>query len=142
MLEEFINDRIMVKDSVNSWEEAIKIASEPMLRDGLIEERYIDGMIKNVIENGTYIIILPGLAIPHTRPELGAKKTGVSVLKINEGVLFPDDKEVKIMFVLSAKDAEAHLDMVSELTEVFMDDEIMDKVFESKDAERIKEILC
>ena len=64
MLEGFINNRIMVKDSVNSWEEAIKIAAEPMLKDGLIEERYIDSMIKNVIENGTYIIILPGLAIP------------------------------------------------------------------------------
>ena len=50
-------------------------------------------MIKNVIENGTYIIILPGLAIPHTRPEHGAIKTGASVLKINEGVLFPDNKE-------------------------------------------------
>ena len=37
MLEGFINNRIMVKDSVNSWEEAIKIAAEPMLKDGLIE---------------------------------------------------------------------------------------------------------
>ena len=46
------------------------------------------------------------------------------------------------MFALSAKDAEAHLDMVSELTEVFMDDEIMDKVFAAKDIETIKEILC
>ena len=29
-------------------------------------------------ENGTYIVIAPGIAMPHARPECGAKKIGIS----------------------------------------------------------------
>ena len=142
MIKELIGNRIMIVEKSDSWRDLIVTASKSMISDGIIEERYVDSIIKNVEENGSYIVILPELAIPHARPETGAIKTGISILKIEEGVMFPDDKEVKLLFVLSAKDGDTHLEMISELTEVFMDDDIMDKLFNAKSVEDIKGAIC
>lgn len=142
MLKEIIKNKVMVEKEVKSWEDGIRLAAKPLLEEGYIEERYIDAMIENVIVNGSYIVILPDLAIPHARPETGALKTGISVLKLEKSVKFPDDKDVKLMFVLSATDSDTHLDVISELTEIFMDEDIMEDLFKSNSKEEILEIIC
>lgn len=142
MLKEIIKNKVMVEKEVKSWEDGIRLAAKPLLEEGYIEERYIDAMIENVIVNGSYIVILPDLAIPHSRPETGALKTGISVLKLEKSVKFPEDKDVKLMFVLSATDSDTHLDVISELTEIFMDEDIMEDLFKSNSKEEILEIIC
>lgn len=142
MLKEIIKNKVMVEKEVKSWEDGIRLAAKPLLEEGYIEERYIDAMIENVIVNGSYIVILPDLAIPHARPETGALKTGISVLKLEKSVKFPEDKDVKLMFVLSATDSDTHLDVISELTEIFMDEDIMEDLFKSNSKEEILEIIC
>lgn len=142
MLKEIIKNKVMVEKEVKSWEDGIRLAAKPLLEEGYIEERYIDAMIENVVVNGSYIVILPDLAIPHARPETGALKTGISVLKLEKSVKFPDDKDVKLMFVLSATDSDTHLDVISELTEIFMDEDIMEDLFKSNSKEEILEIIC
>ncbi|MDD3404207.1 MAG: PTS sugar transporter subunit IIA, partial [Hespellia sp.] len=59
---------IRFEEEMSDWKEAIRLVAQPLLENGCIEERYIDAMIRNVIENGPYIIIMPGLAMPHARP--------------------------------------------------------------------------
>lgn len=142
MLKEIIKNKVMVEKEVKSWEDGIRLAAKPLLEEGYIEERYIDAMIENVVVNGSYIVILPDLAIPHARPETGALKTGISVLKLEKSVKFPEDKDVKLMFVLSATDSDTHLDVISELTEIFMDEDIMEDLFKSNSKEEILEIIC
>lgn len=100
MLNELIKDRIYFKDEVNGWEEAIKIAAGPLLEENFIKPEYVDAMIENVHTNGAYMIVVPGFAMPHARPECGAIKTGMSVLHLQQPVEFPDDQEVKVLLVL------------------------------------------
>ena len=91
MLTEFIEDRIYFEERMDSWEDAIKTAASPLLDQGFIKAEYIDAMIDNVNKNGAYMIIVPGFAMPHARPECGAVKTGMSVLHLKEPVVFPGD---------------------------------------------------
>lgn len=141
MLREFLKERIMLKDSVADWKEAIRMAAKPLLEEGAIEERYLTAMIQNVIVNGSYIVIIPGFAMPHARPETGVLKNGLSFLGLKEPVLFPEEKEVRIMIVLAACDSEWHLDLMGELSEVLMDDEIMEQLFQANTKEAVLNIL-
>lgn len=141
MLKEMLENNINVIDEVSSWEEAIKIAADPLKENGFIKEEYISAMLKNVVNNGPYIVIMPGLAIPHSRPEDGVLKTGMSLLKLLKSVKFPEDKEVQLIIVLAANDSDVHVELISELTNLLMEDEAMEKLFSSKTKEEVLECL-
>ncbi len=58
--------RIIVKEQVNDWTEAITIASRPFYGKGkTIEQGYVQAMIDSVNELGPYIVIAPEIAIAH-----------------------------------------------------------------------------
>lgn len=141
MLTQLIEDRIYFKDHIDNWQEAIKTAAQPLLKENFIKEQYIDSMIENVNQNGAYMIIVPGFAMPHARPECGAMKTGMAVMHLEEPVVFPDEQEVKVLLVLAAADANVHLDAMADLAEILIDDDKMEQLFSAKEAEQIKEVF-
>jgi mannitol PTS system EIIA component len=142
MLKEMLENNINVIDEASSWEEAIKIAAAPLMQSRFIKEEYIGAMIENVVNNGPYMVIMPGLAIPHARPERGVLKTGMSLLKLSKSVKFPEDKEVELLIVLAANDPDVHVEMISELTNLLMEDEAVEKLFASKSKEEVFQCVC
>lgn len=93
------------------WKDAIAKSALPLVRDGYIEERYIDAMIAKVEEYGTYIVLTPHFAIPHEAPDKGALKVGMNLIRLKEPVAFGADDLDPIEFVctLSAVDHKTHL---------------------------------
>lgn len=134
---EFMN----MVENVNDWEKAIKIAAKPLLDNGYIKDEYIKSMIENVHKNGPYIIIVPGFAMPHASPECGVLKTGISLLKLKNPVMFPENNEVKLMIVLASMNPDAHMDIIVELTDILADEERMEKIYNCNDIEKIMELL-
>jgi len=124
-----IGNRIMIIESVRNWIEAVRLAGRLLVLDGIIEERYIDAMIKVVEELGPYAVIAPGVAIPHARPEDGARETGLSLLIVKNGVNFgsPNDP-VYLVIGFVAKDKTSHLDILRELAELLSTPDIVDKL--------------
>ncbi len=141
MLTEFIEDRIYFEDYIDSWEDAIKTAAAPLFDQGFIKAEYIDAMIDNVNKNGAYMIIVPGFAMPHARPECGAIKTGMSVLHLKEPVVFPENQKVQVLLALAAADANVHLDAMADLAEILVDDDKMEQLFRAKEVAQIKEVF-
>ena len=140
MLRELIGERIAFKDTMSNWEEAIKVAARPLLEEGFIKQEYMDAMIQNVHVNGAYMIIVPGFAMPHARPECGAVKTGMSILHLKE-VEFPEEQKVQVLLALAAADANVHLDAMADLAEILIDDDKMEQLFGAKEASQIKEVF-
>ena len=136
MLSELIGERIAFKDMMNSWEEAIKVAAGPLLKEGFIKQEYMDAMIQNVHVNGAYMII-----VPHARPECGAVKTGMSILHLKEPVEFPEEQKVQVLLALAAADANVHLDAMADLAEILIDDDKMERLFGAKEASQIREVF-
>lgn len=142
MLKKILENNINLIDEVSSWQEAIKIAAGPLKQGGFINESYIHAMLDNVLNNGSYIVIMPGIAIPHSRPEDGVLKTGMSLLKLSKSVKFPEGKDVKLIIVLAANDSEKHLKLISELTELLIEDESVEKLFSAKSKEEVFKCIC
>ena len=141
MLKKMLENNIQVINEAKSWEDAINIAAKPLLEGGNIKEEYINSMVENVVKNGPYIVIMPGVAIPHARPECGVINTGISLLKLKNSIKFPKDKDVELLIVLAANDNDMHLEIISKLTDILMDDDIFENIMKSNDREEIVRCL-
>lgn len=141
MLSNYLEDAIELVNSVSSWEESIKVAAEPLLNQGNINESYIQDMINNVHEFGPYIVIVPGIAMPHAQNKGGVYKNGISLLKLEKPVLYPENKEVNIVLVLAATDGSGHLDLISTLSSVLADENIKNSLENAKSKHEILELI-
>lgn len=141
MITNLLCKHIQMKEEVKDWKEAITIAAKPLLEVKAINEHYIKAMITNVEENGPYIVIMPDVAMPHSRVEDGAFETATSILKIEKGVMFPMDKEVHLIIVLAAHDNDAHMQLLSDMVDVFMDEEKMEQLLTANSVAKIEGIL-
>lgn len=141
MLKEFLKNNIILTDEFDSWELAIKQASEPLLEKNIIKESYVEAMINSVYKNGPYMIIMPHIALAHARPEDGVNENGISFLKLKAPVIFPQENDVDIIIVLAAKEDEGHLELMAELADLLVDDEKTEAIRRAHNKNQIKEIL-
>lgn len=130
-LAKWLNEaKIQYLNSVPDWQTAIKAVAEPLLQEDAISQSYVDAIIQQKLEIGPYFVIAPRIAMPHARPEQGAKKLGLSVLRLAQGVNFAADENdpVEILFMFAAPDSNSHIEMISQLAEVLSDEEKMARV--------------
>lgn len=132
MLKEFLNGNIQIIESVTNWEEALILSAKPLLNNKNIEERYIDAIVNNVKVNGPYIVLTDGVAMPHSRPEDGALKNGMSFLKVKNGVdFYKTEEKVYLFFTLAAVNSSEHTYAIAELADFLGDDEKLKKLIEA-----------
>lgn len=143
LMEKITLEDITVGIHAKDWEEAIRKSSEILLKRGSIEPRYVEEMIKVIKEKGPYIVISHHVALAHTRPECGVNEMGLSFTLLKTPVIFGAESfdPVKLIITLAATDNESHLDLLSELAEVLMDDERMNALFEAKTEKSFYKIL-
>lgn len=141
MLKDSLIGNITLKKKIPDWRQAIRTAAQKLLEKEYIEDKYIGKMIENVEKLGPYIILSDDVAMPHSRPEDGVKKTGISLLKLDEGVDFGENSSIRLIFILAAKDSNSHIDMITELVNMLQDDEKLNRVLNSKTENEILENL-
>ncbi|AOM83556.1 PTS sugar transporter subunit IIA [Salisediminibacterium beveridgei] len=141
MLSTYLENTIQLKETVSNWEESIRIAAKPLLNHGNINESYIQDMIGNVHEFGSYIVIIPGVAMPHAQNKGGVNANGVSLLKLEEPVVYPEEKAVTVIIVLAATDSDGHLDLIADLSSVLGDEEIKNSLEQATSKDDILSLI-
>lgn len=137
-----LNGMIQVVDEVKDWKEAITTVGKLMIKENKIKEGYIKNIIVNIEELGPYIIIAPGIALPHARPSEDVLENALALLKINNGVKFTEDGEnIYLIFCLAAKDSSSHIDIIEQLTLILNNDEKIEKLKNIKSLEGIEKVL-
>lgn len=142
MLEKNIREKVVV-DKIENWENAIKLAAKPLLLDNSITENYVRAMVNNVKKFGAYIVINDVLALAHSRPEDGVNRNCLSLLKINEGVVFDEalGSRVYLIFVLGAVNNSSHMDILLKLMEIIDNESLIKKLTEAVSINEITELL-
>ncbi|WP_290760285.1 BglG family transcription antiterminator [Anaerostipes sp.] len=144
MLIEVLNeDLIETNAEIQTRDEAVRESGRLLCRQGFARESYVEAMIQNVKENGTYIVIAPGIAMPHARPECGAEKIGISLITLKEPVVFGHkvNDPVKIVIGLCAIDHQTHLTALSELVEILNDKEKIDMILKAVSPEEVMDVI-
>ncbi|AJD92845.1 hypothetical protein JMA_35280 [Jeotgalibacillus malaysiensis] len=125
------------------WKTAIRKAAEPLVETETVEPRYVDAMISNVEEVGTYIHIGKGIAIPHARPDAGVNQVGMSFFRTRKPVKLLDQEEhsIDVFVCLAAVDNEAHLKALAHLTKLLGNDDALQRIKNADSSEEIISII-
>ena len=138
-----VGDRILVGASARDWVEAVRLAGELLARSGVVEERYVEAMVKVTEELGPYAVLAPGIAMPHARPEDGAREVGLSLVVLKEGVNFgsPNDP-VYVVIGFAAKDKTSHLKVLQQLAEFLSEPDIVEELKNVRSEDELKLLLA
>ena len=136
-------ERIAINVQATDWEEAIREVGKLMVDTGVVEERYIEGMINTTKELGPYIVIAPGVAIPHARPEDGVISPCLAFAKLSTPVDFGNEENdpVHVLFALGALDHDQHVEALKQVAEILIDQDKYKKLLEADTIETVSAIL-
>lgn len=134
---------IQIGVECSDWKGAIEASAKYLLKNGAINENYIKAMIKNVMENGPYIVVAPGFALPHETLNAGASKVGMSLIRLKTPVPFGKKEMDPIEWVccLSAINKETHLKAMFQLVNLFYNQSFRKQIKECKTGEEIYKII-
>lgn len=122
-----------------SKEDAIRRAGRMLKESGYVEEEYIEAMIARENLATTYMGM--GLAIPHGTSEAkqAVKSSGIVVLQYPEGVSFDDEKAHLIIGIAGVGDD--HLEILAKISEALEEDDVLEQLSKSANAEEIYDKL-
>ncbi|ROP62929.1 PTS system IIA component (L-Asc family) [Enterobacter sp. BIGb0383] len=144
MLERWIYDAtIQCRESVENWQQALDLCAVPLLEAGVITPEYVTAIVRQHQQLGPYYVLAPGLAMPHARPEDGAKGIGLSLLKLRDGVAFGSEEgdPVDVIIMLAAPDKHGHIDTIAALAKLFVSENDMAELHQATTVQEIKEII-
>ncbi len=110
---------IQVFNEEKDWRASIQLSSQPLLDSNKISQEYIDKMVGNIVSNGPYIYLEPGLAIAHSRPEDGVSGLGLAMGIFKKGIYFSEELVANVILVLAPIDHETHLKILREIMAFF-----------------------
>ena len=133
VLQDFIieNGAFALGQEAADWKAAVKLGTDLLVKAGAAEERYYEAILKMTEELGPYYVIAPGIAMPHTRPENGAKKTGFALVTLKNPVSFghSDNDPVEIVLCICAKDAkDMNESVIVEAVTLFDDEKAVERL--------------
>lgn len=131
-------ENVRIAQSVDSWQDAIRLAVKPLEEGGFVEARYADEIIRATNEMGPYYVLTEDVALVHGRPEDGAIKGQIAVTLLHEPVKFSEDTfEVRLLVTLAAEDSNSHIDAMRVLAGIFMDQDKISEIVAMTDVEDI-----
>ncbi|WHY77353.1 PTS sugar transporter subunit IIA [Neobacillus sp. WH10] len=129
----FLEENLVAFDvEVSSPEEAIRAAGNLLAKGGVVEEGYIEAMVRSYHENGPYFVLAPKIALPHARPEDGVKEASVSFISLKHSIVFGNtaNDPVQFVFALGASSSEEHLTLLKKLMLLLNSKENVEKLAE------------
>jgi mannitol/fructose-specific phosphotransferase system IIA component (Ntr-type) len=135
--------RISLGVEVSNWREAIVAAGKLLVETDVVDPGYVDAMIRIAEELGPYIVIAPHIALPHARPEDGAKGTGLSLVKLKTPVDFghEDHDPVYLVFGLAAEDKELHVRALRTLAEMLSTKSLLQELMDAYEVDDVYVVI-
>lgn len=130
-------DNVSFRYPAETWEDVIRHGGQLMVDAGFTDPTYTEAMIDVVRDMGPYIVLAPGLAMPHARPEMGAKQVGAALVTLEKPIDFgsPENDPVSVAVFLCAPNKDEHIQLLTDIATLFEDEEFLDAAvnFESID---------
>lgn len=135
---------IKINISSENPEEIIKIGGELLLKNNMVSASYVQSMVEAYRELGSYIVIAPNIAMPHTSKEYGALKTGVSLLTLSKPVNFGNEYNDPVFLVFCIANAGEHeelLAILESIVKIGSDETIKNQLRNAGSIEEIETII-
>lgn len=125
------------------WRDAIQLAGGLLERAGKCDASYVDAMVASVEKFGPYIVLEEGIAMPHAQSSGNVSEAGICLVTLDEPVAFghEDFDPVYVLVGICAPDPRAHLGCLSELSQMFEDEDAVSKLRACESAEELRNTM-
>ena len=137
-------DNVSFRYPAETWEDVIRHGGQLMVDAGFTDPTYTEAMIDVVRDMGPYIVLAPGLAMPHARPEMGAKKVGTALVTLEKPIDFgsPENDPVSVAIFLCAPNKDEHIQLLTDIATLFEDEEFLDAAVNFESIEDVQSFLA
>ncbi|RHL91747.1 PTS sugar transporter subunit IIA [Veillonella atypica] len=144
MLQDLLSeDNVSFRYPAETWEDVIRHGGQLMVDAGFTNPTYTEAMIDVVRDMGPYIVLAPGLAMPHARPEMGAKQVGAALVTLEKPIDFgsPENDPVSVAVFLCAPNKDEHIQLLTDIATLFEDEEFLDAAVNFESLEDVQSFL-
>lgn len=138
---------ILMEMEADDSQDVFKQLGGALIKEGYAKDSYIDALAAREKDYPTGLDIDGfGVAIPHTDVS-HVNKAGTAIAVLKSPVTFiqmgTDDEEVevKLVFMLSVTDPNAHIDELQKILAIIQDTNVLEQIADAKDAQKIIEII-
>lgn len=137
-------DNVSFRYPAETWEDVIRHGGQLMVDAGFTDPTYTEAMIDVVRDMGPYIVLAPGLAMPHARPEMGAKQVGAALVTLEKPIDFgsPENDPVSVAIFLCAPNKDEHIQLLTDIATLFEDEEFLDAAVNFESIEDVHSFLA
>ncbi len=137
-------DNVSFRYPAETWEDVIRHGGQLMVDAGFTGPTYTEAMIDVVRDMGPYIVLAPGLAMPHARPEMGAKQVGAALVTLEKPIDFgsPENDPVSVAIFLCAPNKDEHIQLLTDIATLFEDEEFLDAAVNFESIEDVQSFLA
>ncbi|MFA9428880.1 PTS sugar transporter subunit IIA [Egicoccus sp. AB-alg2] len=145
-MSELLEEAVLVgraRRPAGGWRDAIRVACDPLVEREAVSEHYPQRCIEMVEEHGPYIVLAPGIALAHARPEDGALRLAVAATTLTEPVAFghEDNDPVDLVFAFGSPDRDQHVGLLSALATALLGG-LADRLRAAEDDEALQAALA
>ncbi|MBA0051287.1 PTS sugar transporter subunit IIA [Streptomyces sp. AJS327] len=136
-------ERTRARVAAPAWQDAVDAAGELLVRGGLCTDDYVSAMKDAVRDLGPYVVVAPGVAMPHARPEAGVRSPGVSIVTLAEPVEFGHaaNDPVDVVIAFAALDKQAHLRALQQIVTLIQNREALAELRAAETGDEIHAVL-
>lgn len=125
------------------WRDLNRQVGQLLESVGLGSPEYTVAMERNIDANGPYLVIAPGLALLHARPDEGARKPGIVLATVAEPVAFghSTNDPVRVAIGLTAVDSTGHIEVLTALATALGVPGAVDRIADASDLDAMSAVL-
>lgn len=137
------NNSIRVQLEAKDWKQALEFCINPLIEKRVVDQKYLESILKNIADNGPYFIISDYVAMPHAQGKIGVYENGFSLVTLKNDVYFEgDNRPIKILIGLASNSPDIHTAIaLPQIVAVFEDENNIKKIKEAKSKEEILNVI-
>lgn len=130
-------------DSVDTWQEAVKLSTESLVADGSVAPDYYEQIVRCITKYGPYVVYDDYVAMPHSQENAeGVYQTGIGFMRVKEPVDFGCDEDgehklAKLFFTIASCNPDQHIDNITQLMGIFQNTPLLHALAEANTPEDI-----
>ena len=127
MLKKILTEDLVALDvtGLTTPEDVIRYSGQLLVNAGKVQPSYVEKMLDAFHNLGPYIVMGPGIAMPHARAGGDVSSPGISFVRLKEPVAFghPENDPVVLVFALAGTAHDDHIVILQALSELLGDEE-------------------
>ncbi len=131
-------------EEAESWQDAVRKCCQPLVESGELSKDYAEDVIRKCEQNGPYILIAPGIAMPQTTTNhKKIRRTAGSFMKLKKPVTFYDhgeEKKADLFFTLAACNHDEHLILAQRLIRIAENKKVMELIRKAESVDDLKKL--